>query len=314
MSDQTALRPELLARRVAARRRRHLLDHEGFLAPVMLLPAVLYILALVGFPFVLALLYSVSNASIGNPDFQIVGLQTFRQLFRDPVFIQSLQNTFVFTFISNALVVVLAKALAMLLVTDFKGKWFVRFLVLLPWTTPVSLAAIAWLWTLDSIFSPIDWVLRNLGLIESNMYWLGKPHLAMASIIAVHTWRIVPLAAVIIMAGLTAIPNEINEAVAVDGAGFWRKLWEVTIPLMAPIIAVAVLFGVILTITDISVVFVLTRGGPGNSTQVLSSWAYFKGIFGGNLAHGAATALFLFPILVAVAALILRMARRREVL
>ena len=313
MSDH-AVAADTLARRVARRRRRYLSDHEGFLGPIGLLPAVIYIVALVGFPFVLAILYSFSNASIGRRSFELTGLETFRQLLRDPVFAKSLWNTFVFTFTANALVVVLAKALAMVLVADFKGKWLIRFLVLLPWTTPVSLAAITWLWTLDSIFSPIDWVLRGVGLIESNMYWLGKPGLAMASIITVHTWRIVPLAAVIIMAGLTAIPTEINDAAAVDGARFWRKLFEITIPLMAPIIAVAVLFGVILTITDMSVVYVLTRGGPSNTTQVLASWAFFKGIPGGALAHGAATALFLFPILVAVAALILRMARRREVM
>ncbi|MGH8874799.1 MAG: carbohydrate ABC transporter permease, partial [Acidimicrobiia bacterium] len=186
--------------------------------------------------------------------------------------------------------------------------------VLLPWTTPVSLATIAWLWMLDSIFSPIDWVLRELGLIEANMYWLGRPALAMASIVAVHAWRIVPLAAVIIMAGLVAIPDEIRDAAAVDGAGFWRKLFEINIPLMAPIIAVASLFGVILTFTDMTVVYVLTRGGPINSTQVLSSWAYFKGINGGDLAQGAAIALFLFPVLVGLAALILRVAKRREVM
>ncbi len=309
-----AIAADVLARRVARRRRRYLADHEGFLGPIGLLPAVIYIVALVGFPFVLAIIYSISNATVGNPNYDIVGLQTFRRLMADPVFQQSLWNTFVFTFVSNALVVVLAKALAMVLVADFKGKWFVRFLVLLPWTTPASLAAINWLWTLDSIFSPIDWLLRQAGIIEANMYWLGKPGLAMTSIIVVHTWRITPLAAVIIMAGLSAIPTEINDAAQVDGAGFWRKLFEITIPLLAPIIAVAVLFGVILTITDMSVVYVLTRGGPSNSTQVLSSWAFFKGIPGGNLAHGAATALFLFPILVGVAALILRMARRREVM
>jgi multiple sugar transport system permease protein len=207
---------------------------------------------------------------------------------------------------------VLAKALAMVLIADFKGKWLVRFLVLLPWTTPISLATITWLWTLDSIFSPIDWILRNFGLIDTNVYWLGRPVLAMGSVIAVHTWRIVPLAAVIMMAGLIAIPTEIKDAAEVDGAGFWRKLFQVTIPLMAPIIAVAVLFGFVLTVTDMSVVYVLTRGGPTHSTQVLATWAFFKGIEGGALAQGAAIALFLFPVLVAVAALILRMARRWE--
>jgi multiple sugar transport system permease protein len=114
------------------------------------------------------------------------------------------------------------------------------------------------------------------------------------------------------MAGLTAIPTEIKDAAEVDGARFWRKHFEVTIPLMAPIIAVAVLFGFVLTVTDMSVVYVLTRGGPTHSTQVLATWAFFKGIEGGALAQGAAIALFLFPVLVAVAALILRMARRWE--
>ena len=136
----------------------------------------------------------------------------------------------------------------------------------------------------------------------------------MGSVIAVHTWRIVPLAAVIMMAGLSAIPPEINDAAQVDGAGFWRKLFQVTIPLMAPIIAVAVLFGVILTITDMSVVWVLTRGGPTNSTHVLSTYSFLKGIEGGALSQGAAIALFLLPVLIFLTAIILRLARRSEVL
>jgi multiple sugar transport system permease protein len=302
-----------MATAVTARPRRYLLDREGLLAPLLLSPAVLYIVALVGFPFVLAIIYAFSDVTTGSRTFDFVGLQTFRRILADPVFIRSLWNTFVFAFIANLLVVLFAKALAMVLTADFKGKWFIRFLVLLPWTTPISLATITWLWTLDSIFSPIDWVLRQLGLIQSNMYWLGRPILAMGSVIAVHTWRIVPLAAVIMMAGMTAIPTEIKDASEVDGAGFWRKLFEITIPLMAPIIAVAVLFGFVLTFTDMSVVYVLTRGGPTHSTQVLSTWAFFKGIEGGALSQGAAVALFLFPVLVAVAALILRMARRWEV-
>ncbi len=220
----------------------------------------------------------------------------------------------IFTVVSNALVVILATALALILTKDFKGKWLVRMLVLLPWTTPVSLASITWLWTLDSIFSPIDWALRQFGFLESNVIWLGQPELALGSVIAVHTWRIVPLAAVIVMAGMLAIPTEIRDASDIDGARFWRRTFEIEIPLMAPIIGVAVLFGVILTITDMTVVYVLTRGGPTNATQVLASWAFFKGIEGGDIAQGAGTALFLLPVLIAVAAFILRFARRREVL
>ena len=297
-----------------ARRNRYLSDNPRFLAGLFMSPAVIYIVALVGFPFVLAIIYAFTDISTGNPQLDFVGWDTFRRVLDDPVFREALWNTFLFAVIANLLVVVLATALAEVLTKDFKGKWLVRFLVLLPWVAPVSLATITWLWTLDSIFSPIDWVLRELGLITENMYWLGRPGSAMASVIAVQTWRIVPLAAVIVMAGLIAIPSEINDAVAVDGAGSWRKRFQVTIPLLAPIIAVAVLFGVILTISDMSVVYVLTRGGPTNSTQVLSTWAFIKGIEGGALGQGAAVALFLLPVLIGITAVVLRLARRREVL
>lgn len=295
---------------------RRLADREDRLAPLFLLPTVVYIIGMVGVPFFLAVMFSFSDVTAGNPSLDFVGLRNWRAALNSQIFWTSFWNTMVFTGISMALTVVLAKVLAMILIKDFKGKWVVRFLVLLPWTTPISIAAVSWLWMLDSIFSPIDWVLRWFGFLAEggNMYWLGRPTLAMGSIIAVHTWRIVPVAAVIIMAGLLAIPNEINDAAEIDGAGFWRKLTEVTIPLTLPIIAVATLFGAILTFTDMAVVFILTRGGPTQSTQVLASWAFFKGIEGGQLAEGAAIALFLFPLLLASAIAILRAVRRMEVL
>ncbi len=298
------------------RQRRSLADNETLLARIFLLPTVAYIVAMVALPFVLAILFSFSDVTTGNPSLDFVGLRQWRTILSDQVFWTSFWNTLVFTGISMALTVVLAKVLAMILVKDFRGKWVVRFLVLLPWTTPISLAAVSWLWMLDSIFSPIDWVLRWFGFLSegANVIWLGRPGLAMGSIIAVHTWRIVPVAAVIIMAGLMAIPNEINDAADIDGAGFWRKFWEVTVPLTLPIIAVATLFGAILTFADMTVVFILTRGGPVQSTQVLSSWAFFKGIEGGDLAQGAAVALFLFPLLLAAAIAILRSVKRREVM
>jgi multiple sugar transport system permease protein len=135
----------------------------------------------------------------------------------------------------------------------------------------------------------------------------------MASIIIVQIWRIVPLATVIILAGLSSIPNDIHDAAAMDGAGFWRRTFQITFPLVMPITLVAVLFGVIFTFTDLIVVFVLTRGGPYDQTQVLATWAFFTGIQGGDLAGGAAISLFLFPVLVAVAILFLTVARRTEV-
>ena len=295
-------------------RRRYLFDRDSVLAPIMLLPSVVYILALVAIPFFLAIAYSLSDVTVGDPSFDYVGLRNFRAVLDDPVFRRSLTNSLFITAVTMVLVLVLGKVLALVLTRDFRCKWVVRFLILLPWTTPVPLAAIAWLWMLDSLFSPIDWTLRWLGLIDGNLHWLGNSELAVASVIAVQVWRIVPLAAVIIMAGLAAIPQDINDAAEVDGAGFWRKLFEVTIPMSLPVTAVATLFGAVLVFTDMSVVFVLTRGGPVDATQILPTWAFFRGIAGGDLAQGAAVALFLFPLLLAMAVLILRSVRKMEVM
>jgi multiple sugar transport system permease protein len=296
----------------ALRGRTKLADRAGLLAPLFLLPAVVFILALVAVPLLLAIAFAFSDVTVGDPSLDWVGFRNFEAIFEDPVFWRSLRNTVVFTVISMALTIVLAKALALILIANFRFKWLVRFLVLLPWTTPIALAAVAWLWMLDSVYSPIDWVLRSVGLIESNVYWLGKDTLSMASVIAVHTWRIVPLAAVIILAGLISIPDDIKDAAEIDGARFWRKLWEITLPLTLPVIAVATLFGAVLTFTDMSVVYILTKGGPENATQVLPSYAYLKGIGSGDLAQGAAIAVFLFPLLLAAAIAILRSVRKME--
>ena len=296
----------------AALARAGIADREGLLAWLFLVPSVVYVIALVGVPFGLAIAFAFSDVTSGDASYDWVGLENFRRVMQDPVFWQSLRNTFVFTAISMVLIVVLGKVLANILVADFRGKWLVRFLVLLPWTTPVALSSVSWLWLLDSIFSPIDWVLRNLGLIDGNMYWLGQPRLAMASVIAVHVWRLVPLAAVIVMVGLLSIPKDLDEAARIDGAGYWRRMFEVTIPLTFPLIAVAALFGAIFTFTDMAVVYVLTRGGPTNQTQVLSSWSYLRGIGGGDIGQGAVIALFLLPLLLAAAVLILRAVRRME--
>ncbi|MEA2843289.1 MAG: multiple sugar transport system permease protein [Actinomycetota bacterium] len=301
-------------RRSGGRKKRYLVDREGFLAPLLLLPAVVYIVALVAIPFFLAIGFSVSDVTVGDPSFDYVGLRNFRAVLADPVFRQALRNSLVITVVTMVLVLVLGKTLALVLTRDFKGRWVVRFLILLPWVTPVSLATIAWLWLLDSLFSPIDWTLRRLGLLEGNLHWLGNPTLAMVSVIAVQVWRILPLAAVIMMAGISAIPQDLNDAADVDGAGFWRKLWEITIPLSLPVTAVAALFGAVLVFTDLGVVYVLTRGGPIDATQVLPTWAFFRGIQGGDLAQGAAVALFLFPLLLAMAILILRAVKRMETL
>ena len=297
------------------RRERYLLDSERLLGPALMAPAVVYLILVVAYPLVLAFLYAFSDATTGSQSLHFVGFQTFIAAVKDPVFLTTLRNTFVFTAISQALVVILSTVLAFVLTASFRGRWFVRFLVLLPWTTPVALSAVIWLWMLDSIFSPFDWFAQLLHIVPpgGHIVFLGQSDLAMGSVIALQTWRILPLATVILMAGLSAIPAEVSDAAEVDGAGFWRRLFGITLPLLSPVMTVALLFGIVFTFTDMAAVFVLTGGGPGNATQVLASWAFYKGISGGNLAVGAADALIMFPVLLGLAAILLRIASRAEV-
>jgi len=291
------------------------LKRDRWLGVGMFLPAVAYIAAVVGLPLAMAFLYSVGDVKVGSVGYRFVGLANFRSILHSPTFLRALLNSFVFTVVSQLLVVVGSSALAIALDRPFRGRGVFRFLILLPWVAPVSLGAIGWKWLLDSIYSVINWVLAHLHLVEpfSGPMWLGEPSLAMISVILVHSWRMLPFATVILLAGLTSIPKEIPEAAAVDGAGFWRTLFQITIPMMLPVITVAVLFGIVFTFTDMTVVYILTRGGPYDTTQVVPSLAFFTGVLGSDLSEGSAISVFLVPILVIVAVLVLRQARRAEV-
>ncbi|KWI32817.1 ABC transporter permease [Burkholderia ubonensis] len=289
---------------------------DRWLGPLMLAPALVYIALLLGFPFLLSIWYSMTDVTVGSQAARFVGAENFRHVVQSPQFWKSLRNALVFTLISQALVVVLAKILALALARDFPGKWLVRLVILLPWVAPISLGSIGWLWIFDPVYSIINWTLHALGVVGPGVWpiWLGQPDLAMASVIVVDVWRLLPLATVIILAGMQGIPRELHDAAAMDGAGFWRRLFRIDIPLLMPVMLVALLFGIVFTLTDMIIIYVLTRGGPYDTTQVLASLAFFTGIQGGDLAEGAAISLFLFPLLVAVVVLLLTVAHRAEVI
>ena len=292
---------------------RTLADREDVLGIAMLAPALAYVILLVGVPFVLAILLSFSNATAGSLSFGWVGGRNYAAILADPIFLRSLRNTAIVTIGSQALVVALATAAAQVFRAAFHGKRFARFVLLLPWAVPVSLAAIAWTWIFDSTFGVLNWTLKAAHLLHGWLYWLGDPGLALVAIIIVQAWRIFPFATVIVLAGLASIPQDVVEAAIVDGAGFWRRLFKVELPLLLPVVAVAVLFGVVYTATDLGVVYILTGGGPANTTQVLPTLAFQRGVLGADLGQGAAIAVFLVPFLVVVAVAMLRLARRAEV-
>ncbi len=336
---------EAVARGEPQRRRwRDLLEERRFLAPALIAPAVIFIALLVGVPLGLAAYLSLTDATAGSLTGNWVGFQNFVDAWHNPNFRTALKNTIIFTLASQALVLLGAGLLAHLLIKPFRGRWLVRFLILLPWAAPVALSTIGFLWILDSQFSVVNWTLVHdimpgsghfylykpvnwlLGVIDHLPWvqigkidpfnppqWLGEPTLAKLSIVFIQAWRILPFATVIFIAGLASIPAEVEDAATMDGATGLRKFWHVTLPLQLPIALVALLFGIVFTATDMTVVYVLTNGGPFNSTQVLTTWAYQTGIVSSSLGEGAAVSLFLLPVLVIVVVLMLRFARKVEV-
>jgi len=319
------------ARAVAAgvprRRKRYLLENRRFLAGALIAPAIVFIVLLVGLPLLLAVYLAFTDASSGSLSGSWVGLQNFTEEWKDEIFKRALWNTALFTVASQILVVLGAGILAHALIRDFRGKWIVRLLILLPWAAPVALTTIAFTWILDPTFSILNWALVKTHLLDpfcdltniancsetSPPNWVGNTTLAKISIITVHSWRILPFATVIFLAGIASIPNEVHDAASVDGATGLRKFWYVSLPLQLPIAIVAVLFGIVFTATDMAVTYLLTRGGPANTTHMLTTHAFAVGIDSGRLGAGAAISLYLLPVLAVVAVGMLIAARRAEV-
>lgn len=297
------------------------LDQPHILAWLMLGPAVLYVIAFVGFPFVLAIALSLSDATIGDPSIdKFVGLANYVAVMQSDAFVLALRNSLIVTAGVIALLLVVATLASELLVHSFRGKRLFQMVFILPWAMPVSLAAIVWLWLLDSTFSPVDWILVQLHVLGPgglfgpyrHAYYLGSEWLGLASVIVVDVWRMAPLATIIVLAGRMSIPEERFEQARIDGAGVFRILFHITLPALKPMLIVAILFAALLVIGEMGLVELLTRGGPGHSTQVLPLWAYLKGIRGGSLAQGAAVALFLLPFLLVASVLALRAAYRSQ--
>jgi multiple sugar transport system permease protein len=297
------------------RRLRYVTERRGFLATLLIAPAVLFIGSLVAAPLILAIYLSFTDATAGSLTGPWIGLGNFRHELNDPIFVDALWHTFLFTFISQAVVILVAGLLAHALVHAFRGRWFLRFLILLPWAAPIALTTIGFLWFYDTQASIFTWFLVKLHLVSATNHptWLGTPRAAMSSIITVQAWRTIPFATVIFIAGIASIPREVDDAAAIDGATGLRKFWYVSLPLQLPIALVAILFGIVFTATDMVVPYILTAGGPFNSTQVLTTWAFQTGINSGNVGEGAAIALFMLPLLAFVTIGMLFFARRAEV-
>jgi multiple sugar transport system permease protein len=278
---------------------------------LLLLPAIIYVLALIGFPLVLGVWYSLTNTTVAAPG-RFIGLKNFVDVAKDPTFILAVRNTLIIGVIATAAKITLSVALAFLMLGAFPGRGILRTLFVLPWTIPIALSTIAYKWMFHSQYSVVNWMLINAGIMDQGIQWLGTPIPAMAAVIFVSTWRAVPFGAITVLAGLTAIPAEVIEAARIDGAGWWARFRHVIVPIIAPILFIALLFDLIFTLTELTVVFVLTGGGPVDQTQVLANYALQVGVSGGALGQGAAIALYLLPVLLILTVLSLRHIGRRE--
>lgn len=286
------------------------LDRVQVLGPLLISPAVIYILALVAFPLFMSVYFAFSSITTGGTGNEFVGLRNFERVIENPVFWRALRNSIIFTFGSLFLSFLLGTVLGYVLWTRFWGKRVVRPIILLPFVIPIALSTMAWRWIFDPIFSVINWFLLKLGITDTPILFLGDPTWAMISVMAVNVWRYFPFAGVLFLAALTSIPPDIIDAAKIDGASFIRRHFAIILPMIKPVVVVGTLFSVVFIYGDMSVVYLLTAGGPVSSTEIVPHQGFRIGVVAGDLATGSATTLFMLPVLVIVVILTLRLLRK----
>jgi multiple sugar transport system permease protein len=291
MSQTTAV-----ARRAAvAQRTARWLDREDVLGYLLVAPVVLMLLGFLAYPFALALWLSLTDKVIGG-DAHFVGLQNYQRIWSNSIFQGAVRNTIQFTAVSVALKLPIGFALALLLNEKIVLRKTFRSVVLLPWIIPTVLSAMAWLWMFNPNFSVLNYLIAQLGL-GRGIRWVNDPNVALYSVILVNVWRGVPFYGITLLAGIQAIPSELYEATAIDGANRWQRFRYLTLPLVAPVMLITLLLSTIGTFSDFATVYSITGGGPMNATQVLATLSYSTALGAGRMGEGAAISLTMFPFL-----------------
>jgi multiple sugar transport system permease protein len=295
----------------AGHRRTSMFENEVVLGYFLLLPALAIILIFKAYPFLLGMWFSVTDKRVGNPG-TFVGLTNYVHIMQSAIFWQAAWNTVFYTTMATILKSALGMWLALILYRKFSFSRVTRAVILLPFIVPTVLSGLAWLWMFDATFSVFNWLLNWLWHLDINVFgvtlksafpgqirinWLGDAGWAMLSVITVNVWRGTPFFAISFLAGLQTVPQDLYDAGDIDGASGWQRFWRITLPVIKPIAVVVVVFSIVVTFADFEVVYVLTRGGPANSTHLFATLAYQIAMAAGNLGEGAAVALFMLPIL-----------------
>lgn len=297
--------------RLAVSRWTQLLENQRALAVALLAPGVAILTVFIAYPFVMAIWFSLTDISVGQAG-KFVGADNFKKAFGDTIFQSAFWNTCFYTFWATIFKLALGMWLALLLNRHFRFKRMIRAWMLLPFIIPTVLSTFAWRWMFDPTFSVINWTLYHFGWITDRLPFLSNGDWAMWCAIAVNTWRGTPFFAITLLAGLQTINPDLHEAAALDGANAWNRFWHVTWPLLLPVTLVVVVFSVIQTFSDFQLIYVLTGGGPANSTHLVATYAYQIGVGSGLLGEGAAISLFMFPVLCLVVWFQLRYLKRMD--
>jgi len=269
---------------------------------LILIPALALVTFILVMPVVQTLLLSVArNTTSVLQSFDFAGWANYERLLNTPRFLTAVRNTLVFTAVTVPLELVLGVILALLLNRQLPGRWLVRMAILLPWALPTALTALMWRWMFNGEFGLFNALLQGGGLIEGRINWLGSIPLAMASMMAVSVWKTSSFVALLLLAGLQAIPRDVYEAAEVDGASAWRRFWSITLPLLRPAILVALLLRTMDALRAFELPFNLTDGGPLTSTETLSLYAYRLIFQYVNFNLGAAAMVLQFVIIMAIA-------------
>lgn len=282
---------------------------------LLLFPALVPLLLVYAYPIGRAFWLSLFAKNLGTklqPIF--VGLDNYTRAIGDGRFWQTFGTTMGFTVVSVGLELLLGLGIAIVLDRRFRGRDLVRTIAILPWALPTALIGLAWAWIFNDRFGVVNDIAIGLGLIETGINWLGEPTLAMVSIICADVWKTTPFASILLLAGLQSISPDLYEAHAIDGASPWQSFRAITLPLLIPQIVIVLLFRCAQAFGIFDLVSVMTGGGPGGATEVISLYIYATTMRYLDFGYGAALVVITFLLLVAAVAIasrLLSLSRRR---
>ena len=301
--------PEVRPGAIALRLRRWL-GPDWRLGFLFVLPIVVLVLALVAYPFCYAIYLSMTRKFVGMPPV-FVGLENYVRLASDGFFQRAVWNSVIFTFGSVIFKLVLGMAMALVLTSKIRFRNLFTGLLLIPWVAPTVVSALNFLWIYDGSLGVLNYVLvKVLGILPQGVGWLSEAGTAMAAVIFVNIWRGFPFFGISFLAGMKAIPGELYEAAAVDGANAFQRFIHVTLPGLRNIVIIVVLLSTIWTFNDFAIVYILTKGGPGGATMVLPVFTYEMAFGAQRLGDAIAVALYMLPPLAIVIIVLARYMRR----